>query len=685
MAKKSKPKNVEVDIDSIPEEITSYLEEIQPEDWGDAEKLSSLKMTDRELSPEEQKRLIEQVQAEFKLANDHLAPKLEMWRKRLKLYSNQKRKQDKAGEPLLFTVLQTILASLYDDRMSVKFTGRSTGDFVKASNLQQVAEYDYDKMGKDMLDYYWNWNTLFYGRACILFSEFNQDLKRPVPQLLDPLVLLHDPEGSSVNSEIGQTPVRWIGWEASVTRRELEANKDNYMHYDQLIESKQSSLTTTQKQAIQARNEAQGRNTVVPTNTDALGDNQQIKLIQWFTHFNGKKVLVTTTSDRETIVRYRELEGDVFPIIDKAVYPMPNDWDGVSIPDLVEDKQRLIAVLLNSGLQTVVEQLYPTYLYNIQKIVNPTDLQSTEPKVVGVKGSPADAVLPMRKDSPNVALYDYIRTWMDHSAQKATATPELQQGMISKEERTLGELNIVASRVSTRYSLMAKLFEIAERNFWLYWYQLYKDYFDEFQRKVVRIDGEFNSELRLFKRENIVGVVDPDIDIESKMLSEAKRIKALNNYMPFMQQLMQDPEANRRYALKKLAQLLGFKPAEIDALLPPTAEEIKASNENLLLNRNVIPKINETDDHRTHLLIHQRAYSGSKAKIAHMMAHEKALREQEKQKKMMEELVAQAQPQAPRPTQSPVVNRPMTEDRASRMVQDQAGAEEATRDVISKL
>ena len=51
----------------------------------------------------------------------------------------------------------------------------------------------------------------------------------------------------------------------------------------------------------------------------------------------------------------------------------------------------------------------------------------------------------------------FILDTLDVSAQKATATPDIQQGTIGTDKRILHELNIINQK-DTRYSLSAKVF-----------------------------------------------------------------------------------------------------------------------------------------------------------------------------------------------------------------------------------
>ena len=66
--------------------------------------------------------LIEQVNSEYTQAWDYIKPKWDEWALRLKLYNNQKRDKEAVGDNTLFTIFQTVLASLYSDQLTASFT-----------------------------------------------------------------------------------------------------------------------------------------------------------------------------------------------------------------------------------------------------------------------------------------------------------------------------------------------------------------------------------------------------------------------------------------------------------------------------------------------------------------------------------------------------------------------------------
>ena len=97
--------------------------------------------------------LLEQVKEEYDQAWKHQQPKKKQWEVRLKLYNNQKRDTKAVGDVTLFTTMQTVFASLYDDRLMVAAGGREEGDDQQTENIDAMAEFDYEEMQKDQIDY----------------------------------------------------------------------------------------------------------------------------------------------------------------------------------------------------------------------------------------------------------------------------------------------------------------------------------------------------------------------------------------------------------------------------------------------------------------------------------------------------------------------------------------------------
>ena len=581
------------------------------------------------ISAAKQKRIIAQINSEYDIAYSHNEAKRATMLARLKLYNNQRRESSSVGDPLMFTVHNTILASLYDDRLQARWEGRGgKGDDDVEENLNALASFDYDIMSKDELDYNWDWDTCFFGRGLVLMNEFDRSegVMAPVPEHIPAVTWIRDPRAVSVNGNMqGKGAMRFGGHEVGATYWEL---KDLPGYFNIELLQKDKEIRSLLQETREAYNSAQGRENF-PQKEETLGkrENYEFNLLNWFTHINGKKYLVTLGNNRTLLVRLQEIKtdnGKRWPILDRALYPMATDWDGVSIPDLTEDKQRARAVLLNIGLQSAKADVTPTYLFDQTRIKNKNDLNFKINKFIGVDGRVDNAIAPVQKSTAHQYV-SLIMDVLDTAAQRATATPEIQQGVVSDEKRTLGELNLVSSKVDTRYSMSAKIFGWSERAFWRLWYQQYKIYFkNEIDEKVIRIQGAMAPIWRPLLRENIIANVDPDVKIESKVISDAKRLREQQAFVQFAALALQDPENNRRFIQKRLGKLQGLTKEEVDLTFPLTVDEMQAEEENQLLNMGKLPKIGIQDDHLTHIDIHSKANQNAQS-IAHIRAHKKLM------------------------------------------------------------
>ena len=573
--------------------------------------------------------LAAQIRSEYFLAWDHQNPKITEWQARLRLYNNQKRDKDATGDTTLFTGFQTVLASLYNDRLMVEWGGREEGDEEVAENLNALSKYDYDQMGKDELDFTWIWDTLFFGRGIMALKEYKRDPDKktflPVPEVWDPITFLRDPRATSINGGISnRNAARFFGRELKMTKQEIQEHP--YIFFTDFRTIKLGGgLKSLLETAEQARDDAQGRQQQKMKAEANLGENAEYDVTEWSTHWKGEKVTVWLANQRRKVIGFKEEKADYWEVIDRPLYPTAHDWDGTSIPDLIEDKQRMRAVAQNLGIKAMKADLYPMYIYDQNKIKNKADLDFNFNKFIPADGEAQNAILPLRKAFPNLPLLDWISNSLDVSAQKATATPELQQGRVSQEQRTLGEINLIASRVDTRYSLSAKIFGWSEKRFWRQWYQLYKRHFKEdIDEKVLRVVGAFGPKWRPLKRENIITKTDPDVTIESQVVSRARELEEQQTLTQYFSLALQEPTSNRRWGLKKLARLSGLEKDEIDRLFPPTIDERIAEDQNELLSKNETVPVLAEDDHNVHLEIHSKA-ADTNATYAHIEAHKKAL------------------------------------------------------------
>ena len=588
---------------------------------------SNLKKELEDLENMDNINLIGQVQAEHQVSFDYMDSKRDKWESLMKIYNNQKRDKNAIGDPLMFTILQTVIASLYDDKMATEFIGREEGDQSAADNLTSLALFDFDVMDKDLLDYDWTFDAAFFGKGFLLFNEFNRKLKTPIPHKINPMTFLHDPRAVSMDGHFGDGAARFWGREIMLTKRQMKMNPA-YFDIDELVPGEEFNSLTKDEQ--QARDDQQGMES--QTEQDLVlpsSENDYFNLLEWYTYIDGKKHIVTLGNERGHVVRVQELKDqDTWGVIERQIYPTSGSFWGTSIPDLVEDKQRLRAKLQNIAAKSVEFNTFGMYMYDNNRITNISELARPAPnKLIGIDGDVNGAIQPIPRDQVKQDV-QYLMDILNANAEKSTATPAIQQGATPDTSRTATEQVIQRQSVDSRYGLAAKMFGNSEKRFWRRWYQLYKNHFKSgIDEKILRVTGPLGYEWRPLHREDIVsGKNDPDIRVQSKVISEAERLTELQAMSNVQQILAQNPNLNRNFMDKRLAKLSGMTPDEVKLLIPPTAEDLHAEQENLALNENKSPKVSIEDDHMAHLEIHNKS-SDTAAKRAHIAIHLKAMQE----------------------------------------------------------
>lgn len=576
--------------------------------------------------------LLKQIQAEIKLCKLSQMQRINVSIPRLKSYAAQKQNPDLVADNTLFTTHQTLLAKFYEDTLSISFTGHEEGDEDIADNVDKLYAYDYEIMQKPQLDYDNYWDVGFFGFSITEVVEFLREgngkskIMAPAPRNIDPMTFLYDYKATTVNG-IGlgrQGRMRFGGYETEIPRFELQ-EKNGYFDFKSLRSS--AEVSNLVKQAQQARGAAMGNNSnpVFDNDSTYLGENGLVDGIVWYTYWRGNLVRTVVTSDVSRLIKYQVLKtNNRWPLCYRPLFRNAHSFEPISVPDLVEDKQRHRSSMLNLMMFNAKNDLYPAQLYDEDMITNKEDLKNISfNKKIPVKnpeGRPLQsAMVPVNKGQPNYQIVNFVMEALKDQAQRSTATPDVQQG-IGGSGDPLGETNLVAQTSGDRYSLMAKVFGWSEKEFGYFWYGLYKDHVTDLDEKLVRIEGSFGTKWRPLTRENMIFNSDPDISIDSEKVTEAKSLKKRLLMKDYGSVLMNDPNANIRYYEKRMGKLSGLDKGELERLLPPTVEELNAEKENEQLSLNKLMQVNPNDDDVVHMEIHNKA-SETNAKKAHLEAH----------------------------------------------------------------
>jgi len=574
-------------------------------------------------------------------SRDFVKEKRVEFRSRLKLYNNQRKQKDKIGDTSIFNVMTTMLAVYYSDEMQVSFQGREVGDTTQAQNVENTAKFDHDEMGMDIINYETQWDRLFFGVGIRQCSEWDHDRKTPLPKSISALSWLPDPKGG-----IDVKRFRYMGFEVEYDRSEMteEAGFFN-LHLLPKNKTKSGSEKELDRQAYR---EAQGLNDVDHQSFGADGKDDSYDMVDLFTIMTGsdgvrRKYLVTLDDACKNIYRLEEIEPVTakekenpaivpFPISLNYYVPQREDPFGTSIPDLVEDKQRAKSIFKNLRIAAEKANLYPMYLYNRDKILNRRDLDFAFNKFIAVRGDVTDNVVrPLNKASRNTTGESLNNEQsLDADIEISTGASKNTQGVMSEQQRTLGEQEIVQANANLRYLLGSKINAWGERRFWKLWYRLYQQNFPGTDKKIIRLQSAIGTQFSTITRKVFITNQDPDIYIGSKLETEQKRNIDRLAFAAIAPMFISDPTlpaSSRNFSRRHLLRLNGLAPEMIAIMVPDSSDEMDAKTENELLSKdNREPEVEMTDDHLSHIVIHTQAEK-TDATMAHIRAHQIAYME----------------------------------------------------------
>lgn len=588
------------------------------------EKGEKLDKIDISLGSEMNKNLVSMAQRFYKASTDYMAPKRVQWEVRNSLYNNQMREETAIGDPLLFATIQTIIASLYNDKLNSTFkVGKDKGG-VRADMLGYCAASDYRYMDKEEMDLHWLWDAAFYGKGFKLMYAWDKENIRPKPILLDPMHVIIDPNANSINGLGGRNGSRFFGWEELTTKRELKEHPFYKGAMNDIAQNYENSLLQKDKQVRDAANNLAHQSQLDRFCT--LGDDDQIVTLEMFIYYKGELARASFANGGAIVLGFQyvpEEFGDKIPVAERSLYPT-KDFFGSSVCDFVEDKQRGRAKLQNLALAGIEYGVYGMYLADASA-VDVNELATPAPnKIIKVKnGDTLNKLAPIQRQQVQGDV-QYILDIMKTGAEQATGTPAIQQGMSPDTGRTATELATQRQSVDKRYSLSSKILGWSEAQEWTLYYICHKVYMTDTDVKNVIVQGatgDYDLEVR---KSDIVGENDPIIVVESKEISEAKRSYELQVHSNLLSQIVQYPNANLRYGFLKLAKLSGYNAEETSLLLPPTPDEIHARMENESLSKGIYVDVALSDDHIAHKTEHESAEDTPELR-KHIKAHDRAM------------------------------------------------------------
>lgn len=564
----------------------------------------------------------------------------------LALLNNIRRGDQYIASTLLLTLFNRILSSLYDDKIQVKFLP-SQGILQEQLNSYNVlAQSDYQEMDKARIDYDWCWDTLFFGRGYVETLQFDKKRKIMKPHVINPLAFGYDPYNAD--------PQNWRYYWKWITKNKWEI--------EALIKAK---AITGVKSASEIPGGIdpklweyktkvdQARDGVVPppepSSTSKDNSSDVFQILEMFCYNDkGKKAVYWTDRDISKILYEEELDladgeeviapngeaievGSKWPIVVKEAFREPHSSIPFSVADLLEDKHRAKSVLLNLAYVAAKDQANPLYGYNPDKVKDISQFFSRQINQ-HIPMEDETAAWPLQKASALSADLQAFIQYLDAEAENPVGAgkPMSEPGGTTKQTATQAALDQQLNDMAQ--SLQSKVIQFGEAEFWSHWFHRYAKHAEELGSKMANIVGVRGVDSKEINLKDFNTDFPPGILVYSAKEAEYKELVLRRDLMQLYPQLAGTLEPSGMRNFNKYVFLPKFlqDPSLVDIMLPKTLDEMNAEAENEQLAKEILPQVQETDDHETHIYIHFMVQPKTHATWVHIDWHQKLLAEQKK-------------------------------------------------------
>lgn len=573
----------------------------------------------------------------------------------LKLLSNLRRGDQNISSTLLITLFDRIMSSTYDDKMQVKFLPSQGINQDQINAYNTLAQSDYQEMNKAKHDYDWTWDTLFFGRGYMETGRFDMKRKIMQPHVINPLSFGYDPYIENVQD--WRYYWKWI----TKSKYDLQMFQKAGILKSFDISSLQSGIDPYLWQYKIIRDQA--RDGVAPPIEPT--DNDVFQICEFYgTTENGDRKVFWTDKDFSKILYEKELDYDDgdeiivpdgatvkrksnWPLVVKESFRVPHSSIPISVADLLEDKHRAKAVLLNLAYVAAKDQANPLYLYNPENVQDVSQFLSRQINQHIPVANIENAVAPMQKASAMTSDLIAFIQMMDAEAEEpiGAGKPMSSAGGSTKQTATQAALDQQLNDVAQ--SLQGKVMQFGEQEFWAQWFHRYAKHADALDTKMANIVGVKGVSTQVINLKDFNTDYPPGVMVYSAKEAEYKDLVLRRDLTVLLPNLMQSMDADGLRNFYKHVYFPKFlqDPSLIDIMFPKTLDEMKAEAENEQLAEGIMPDVAETDDHTTHIYTHSMVSPKTWEVWFHIDWHQKLLAEQKKQEMLAQQQQMMGAPQ----------------------------------------
>lgn len=553
------------------------------------------------------------------------------------LYLNQyKSNNNLLGSKLFFTKFNETMSDFRAESKDIVFLPREDSDKLLIDAFSDVRRFDADQMNWSTTSSQWDSDSAFYGLGVVDLTYFCPKKNTLVPKVLNPFLFIYDPHATCREN------LRYAGKIVYMSAYEMMKEFDA-TEVKKAIKANQLAIKKSINQNAQMAEEVRKYTTgVANTEVDVNNPLSYFEVLDMYINHMGEIHRIVTDSNFSTIL-HEELvdyedgdeviigkskkKGSLMPFEFKSLYKVRNSIQGIGVGHIVADDHKADVQITNFLFEGVKQDSVPTMLYKADAMVNPKDLlYRSSGRNVATTESPSTVMTPMPKtDVVNNSTLSFLNLIQNRS-DLALGSSRILRGSLTSVQKSATEVAVAKAKQDRLVADRVEDYVLADKSVWKTYVSRKRKYYPKDATMTIRVIGKSGEmELKKLKKKDFMTQEDPDIEVESKLLTEPNRVIQRNELaqsMPYIEKV--GGSAGLKQALKQLMRLSDVKESEINTLLAPTPDEMRATIENTEIAQGISPVVAEADNDLEHLAVHQMAEDNEaleKHRIAHMLNH----------------------------------------------------------------
>jgi len=571
------------------------------------------------------------------------------------IYKNEKQAYESGDFKILefgvFSVVQSLMAILSQDPFDFHLIPTAREDIASTDILEKSLKYDFFKIQRNLIDEQNIFSTLFYSASDTLLYQYNKvrsrtktqrDYFAPQPFVVNQRTFLYNKNAiRGQGLPTGEGAYQYAGFPTVTTKRQMEKYRGYYTFNDETFEKTYDNLykqtiigdiikgdaSTTSDPSKVAGAEA------FRNNNRLTGPNDPIYLMHWFTFFEEQPTLTIFLGDTSNIVRHERLDFEELPFITRSLFPVTNARSFISIPYLTIDKQQGQQIVFNLALENEIKKGQGLYAIDDTRFDDYQALLSEDGGFIPLSG-PVDGAIERIPQGTADSATDFILSSLQTSEQRATGITSQQRGALEGSVRSASEIQATGTSANERALTIRRRWHEDAREFILQCIRIYDNLTpSQLRGKIIKTGDLYDEEFIDLSTRSLKRIADVDVIIQDRLVEEQERIRELPYLDRLINQALSYEGTDRRELLKISARRMGIDNDDVELIYPKTAAERLAQMENNRLNRGNEVPIDELQDHRTHIRVHENA-EANRFTRQHIQRHQLALVLEERRQRL---------------------------------------------------